>query len=133
MYSKLFKKGWQRGENTSNCHFRIIYFMLMLICVLCHEGRQPSDYQDLTARSRGIQVFPNGSLIVRQAKPEHQGQYLCEATNGIGAGLSATVSLIVHSKYKVPRHQISKLVWERHQALCVLSRLIAVTLRVIPG
>ncbi|XP_054281239.1 cell adhesion molecule Dscam2-like [Macrosteles quadrilineatus] len=54
------------------------------------------DYQDLSlSRARGLQVFPNGTFIIRQASPEHQGQYLCEATNGIGAGLSATVSLVV--------------------------------------
>nr|CAD7193822.1 unnamed protein product [Timema douglasi] len=59
-------------------------------------GRHPSEYQDVTVRSRGLQLFSNGTLYIRQALPEHQGQYLCEATNGVGAGLSALVTLTVH-------------------------------------
>nr|CAD7442429.1 unnamed protein product [Timema bartmani] len=59
-------------------------------------GRHPSEYQDVTVRSRGLQLFSNGTLYIRQALPEHQGQYLCEATNGVGAGLSALVMLTVH-------------------------------------
>ncbi|KAF4532567.1 hypothetical protein B566_EDAN008491 [Ephemera danica] len=59
-------------------------------------GRQPSEYQDLTVRSRGVQLFANGTLLIQQAFQEHQGYYLCEATNGIGAGLSAVVFLNVH-------------------------------------
>ncbi|XP_046406414.1 Down syndrome cell adhesion molecule-like protein Dscam2 [Ischnura elegans] len=59
-------------------------------------GRQPSEYQDLTLRSRGIHLLLNGSLQIKQALQEHQGQYLCEASNGIGAGLSSVVQLTVH-------------------------------------
>ncbi|KAG8228351.1 hypothetical protein J437_LFUL006802, partial [Ladona fulva] len=59
-------------------------------------GRQPSEYQDLSVRSRGIHLLFNGSLQIRQALQEHQGQYLCEASNGIGAGLSSVVHLTVH-------------------------------------
>ena len=35
---------------------------------------------------------------MKQAQPELQGQYMCEATNGIGAGVSAVVNLKVHSE-----------------------------------
>ncbi|XP_063218722.1 cell adhesion molecule Dscam2-like [Bacillus rossius redtenbacheri] len=59
-------------------------------------GRQPNEYQNVSYRSRGIQLFPNGTLYIRQVLPEHEGDYLCEATNGIGAGLSAMVTLVVH-------------------------------------
>ncbi|XP_069693341.1 cell adhesion molecule Dscam2-like isoform X2 [Periplaneta americana] len=59
-------------------------------------GRQPSEYQDLSIHSRGVQIFPNGTLLIYPAMREHQGQYLCEATNGVGAGLSAVVTLVVH-------------------------------------
>jgi hypothetical protein len=61
-------------------------------------GRQPSEYQDLSIHSRGVQIFPNGTLLIHPALREHQGQYLCEATNGVGAGLSTVVSLVVHGK-----------------------------------
>jgi hypothetical protein len=61
-------------------------------------GRQPSEYQDLSIHSRGVQIFPNGTLLIHPASREHQGQYLCEATNGVGAGLSTVVSLVVHGK-----------------------------------
>ncbi|XP_065334191.1 cell adhesion molecule Dscam2-like isoform X1 [Cloeon dipterum] len=59
-------------------------------------GHQPIEYQDLTLRSRGIQLFPNGTLLIRQAFQDQQGQYMCEATNGVGAGLSSVVLLTVH-------------------------------------
>jgi hypothetical protein len=49
----------------------------------------------LTLRSRGIQLFPNGTLLIRQAFQDQQGQYMCEATNGVGAGLSSVVMLTV--------------------------------------
>ena len=62
-------------------------------------GRQPSEYQDLSIHSRGIQIFPNGTLLIHPALREHQGQYLCEANNGVGAGLSTVVSLVVNGKY----------------------------------
>jgi hypothetical protein len=62
-------------------------------------GRQPSEYQDLSIHSRDTQIFPNGTLLIHPALREHQGQYLCEANNGVGAGLSAVVSLIVNGKY----------------------------------
>jgi hypothetical protein len=61
-------------------------------------GRQPSEYQDLSIHGRGVQIFPNGTLLIQPVLQEHQGQYLCEAINGVGAGLSTVVSLIVHGK-----------------------------------
>ena len=62
-------------------------------------GRQPSEYQDLSIHNRGVQIFTNGTLLIYPAMREHQGQYLCEATNGVGAGLSAVVNLVVHGEY----------------------------------
>jgi hypothetical protein len=62
-------------------------------------GRQPSEYQDLSIHNRGIQIFPNGTLLIHPALREHQGQYLCEANNGVGAGLSTVISLVVNGKY----------------------------------
>ena len=46
----------------------------------------------------GAEVSLNGSLVITNARPQHAGQYLCEATNGVGGGLSALISLTVHGK-----------------------------------
>ncbi|XP_075543789.1 cell adhesion molecule Dscam1-like [Dermacentor variabilis] len=43
-----------------------------------------------------MQMFENGSLIINDVEPKDAGQYLCEATNGIGVGLSTVVRLSVH-------------------------------------
>jgi hypothetical protein len=38
----------------------------------------------------------NGTLLIEDVKEEDEGYYMCEANNGIGASLSAVVSLIVN-------------------------------------
>ncbi|CAN7984984.1 unnamed protein product, partial [Ixodes hexagonus] len=43
-----------------------------------------------------MQMFENGSLIINDVEPKDGGKYLCEATNGIGVGLSTVVRLSVH-------------------------------------
>ncbi|XP_077560088.1 cell adhesion molecule Dscam1-like isoform X1 [Haemaphysalis longicornis] len=43
-----------------------------------------------------MQMFENGSLIINDVEPKDAGKYLCEATNGIGVGLSTVVRLSVH-------------------------------------
>ncbi|XP_018916617.2 cell adhesion molecule Dscam2 isoform X1 [Bemisia tabaci] len=72
-------------------------------------GNQPGEYQDLSVRSRGIELLGNGTLYIRQTLPEHQGLYLCEAVNGIGAGISATISLIIHNppQFSLQSSQVS--------------------------
>ncbi|XP_076032140.1 cell adhesion molecule Dscam2-like isoform X4 [Oratosquilla oratoria] len=45
----------------------------------------------------GAEVASNGSLVLRWARSEDEGQYLCEATNGVGGGLSALVRLTVNA------------------------------------
>ncbi|KAK3930875.1 Down syndrome cell adhesion molecule-like protein Dscam2 [Frankliniella fusca] len=80
------------------------------------QRTQPSEYQDLavavpgvSGRHRGVQVFPNGTLLMKQALPDLQGQYMCEASNGIGAGVSAVVNLKVHipPEFEVKSAQVS--------------------------
>lgn len=44
----------------------------------------------------GMAVLGNGSLVLERVRQEDAGRYLCEASNGIGVGLSAVVSLTVH-------------------------------------
>lgn len=40
----------------------------------------------------------NGSLIISDVKADDAGKYECQASNGIGNGLSKLVSLSVHGK-----------------------------------
>ena len=43
----------------------------------------------------GVRLLPNGSLSIADVSSEHEGAYLCEASNGIGVGLSAMPRLDV--------------------------------------
>uniref|UniRef100_A0A8D8ZZR5 Down syndrome cell adhesion molecule-like protein Dscam2 n=1 Tax=Cacopsylla melanoneura TaxID=428564 RepID=A0A8D8ZZR5_9HEMI len=56
-------------------------------------GKQSNDYQEVSGR--GLSVHSNGTIFIKQALPEHAGQYLCEASNGIGADISSSVSIVV--------------------------------------
>ncbi|XP_045105879.1 Down syndrome cell adhesion molecule-like protein Dscam2 isoform X1 [Portunus trituberculatus] len=44
----------------------------------------------------GVTGWENGTLMVSRAERRHEGRYLCEANNGVGAGLSKVVSLSVN-------------------------------------
>lgn len=65
------------------------------------------EYRDLSiatdnGNSHSIAVATsNGSLSISKVNREHEGSYLCQATNGIGAGLSTLIKLTVHGKYKL--------------------------------
>lgn len=48
-----------------------------------------------------IETHSNGSLIIPKVGREHEGSYLCQANNGIGAGLSQLIKVTVHGKSKV--------------------------------
>ncbi|SPP85596.1 blast:Down syndrome cell adhesion molecule-like protein Dscam2 [Drosophila guanche] len=43
-----------------------------------------------------IETYANGSLIISKVGREHEGNYLCQANNGIGVGLSTLIKLTVH-------------------------------------
>uniref|UniRef100_A0A1I8NL39 Fibronectin type III n=1 Tax=Musca domestica TaxID=7370 RepID=A0A1I8NL39_MUSDO len=43
-----------------------------------------------------IETHSNGSLIIPKVGREHEGSYLCQANNGIGAGLSQLIKVTVH-------------------------------------
>ncbi|CAN8026614.1 unnamed protein product, partial [Ixodes persulcatus] len=59
------------------------------------EGDEPRNFERLTTSYR-VQMLSNGSLVVQDAEISDSGFYLCEAHNGIGAGLSRVVSLSVN-------------------------------------
>lgn len=70
-----------------------------------HEG-DSGDYRDLSyAVNNGnsqsnIMAHSNGSLMISKVAREHEGSYLCQATNGIGAGLSTLIKLTVHGEHE---------------------------------
>lgn len=42
--------------------------------------------------------WSNGTMVVGGATEEAEGDYLCEASNGVGSGLSAIINLQVHGE-----------------------------------
>lgn len=46
-------------------------------------------------------LLPNGSLLIESVAQEDEGHYMCEASNGIGVGLSAVVHLTVQGMWQV--------------------------------
>lgn len=57
----------------------------------------PSEFKPITS-SVYMRVFENGSLIIYNAQRTDAGFYMCQANNGVGAGLSKVVKLTVHGK-----------------------------------
>ncbi|XP_035219934.1 Down syndrome cell adhesion molecule-like protein Dscam2, partial [Stegodyphus dumicola] len=58
---------------------------------------QPPEQFKTIVSSSHIHILVNGSLNFRSVEATDSGQYLCEANNGVGPGLSAVVRLTVHS------------------------------------
>ena len=52
------------------------------------SGKQAGQFRDY--------ISTNGSLTIPSVTEADEGYYLCEASNGIGAGLSAVVFLTVN-------------------------------------
>ncbi|XP_050450848.1 cell adhesion molecule Dscam2-like isoform X3 [Cataglyphis hispanica] len=70
------------------------------------SGRKPGDYHDIASHEhmQDLRIHSNGSLVFGRVQEDHEGFYLCEAVNGIGAGLSKVVYLTVN----VPAHFVEK-------------------------
>ncbi|KAK2587184.1 hypothetical protein KPH14_002930 [Odynerus spinipes] len=69
-------------------------------------GKKPGNYHDIASHehTQNLQIHSNGSLVFGRVQEDHEGFYLCEALNGIGAGLSKVVYLTVN----VPAHFVDK-------------------------
>nr|XP_042906082.1 Down syndrome cell adhesion molecule-like protein Dscam2 [Parasteatoda tepidariorum] len=57
----------------------------------------PSDSFKTVVSSSHVHILVNGSLNFRNVEATDSGYYLCEASNGVGVGLSTVVRLTVHS------------------------------------
>lgn len=62
---------------------------------------EPSDeYRDLSySKSDGIETYANGTLYIQSVTQSHEGYFLCQAKNEIGAGLSKLIRLTVHGMF----------------------------------
>lgn len=71
--------------------------------VQCFFKGEPSDeYRDLSySKSEGIDTFANGTLYIQNVAQSHEGYFLCQAKNEIGAGLSKLIRLTVHGEHLI--------------------------------
>ncbi|KAL6426412.1 hypothetical protein ACFW04_009120 [Cataglyphis niger] len=61
-------------------------------------GETTGDYRELGyGGTEGAGVARNGSLVIPRVSRDHGGFYLCQASNGIGPGLSKLIRLTVHA------------------------------------
>ncbi|XP_043471448.1 Down syndrome cell adhesion molecule-like protein Dscam2 isoform X2 [Leptopilina heterotoma] len=62
-------------------------------------GKGPGNYHDILnhEHTQDLRMHSNGSLVFGRVQEGHEGYYLCEAVNGIGAGLSKLVHLTVNA------------------------------------
>ncbi|CAH1965461.1 unnamed protein product [Acanthoscelides obtectus] len=65
-------------------------------------GEQPGEYKDFLFEPN-VQQFENGSLYFKYISKENEGQYLCEAKNNIGAGVSKVIFLRVNAPAHFPQ------------------------------
>jgi len=63
-------------------------------------GEQPGEYKDFHYEPN-VQQYQNGSLGFTHISKENEGQYLCEAKNNIGTGVSKVIFLRVNGKSHV--------------------------------
>lgn len=61
------------------------------------SGEESRDFHSIVS-SPHIHVLENGSLSIVSVLSDDKGRYLCEASNGVGPAISATVALTVNSK-----------------------------------
>lgn len=65
------------------------------------SGKKPGNYHDIANHEhmQDLRIHSNGSLVFGRVQEDHEGFYLCEAVNGIGAGLSKVVYLTVNGMF----------------------------------
>ncbi|KAL3194739.1 hypothetical protein MRX96_045945 [Rhipicephalus microplus] len=59
------------------------------------SAARPTEYKVIISNSH-IHTLENGSLMVREAERNDTGFYLCQASNGVGSGISKVIELKVH-------------------------------------
>ncbi|XP_022252996.1 Down syndrome cell adhesion molecule-like protein Dscam2 isoform X3 [Limulus polyphemus] len=59
-------------------------------------GSQLNDFREVYPNYR-TQVFSNGTLMIQDLEDSDNGHYLCQASNGIGSGLTKLIVVTVHA------------------------------------
>ncbi|OXA55481.1 Down syndrome cell adhesion molecule-like protein Dscam2, partial [Folsomia candida] len=63
-------------------------------------GMQPGDYKDILSPTGSSSPFANGTIRFDQVRKSDEGNYLCEARNDVGSGLSKVIFLKVNAPAK---------------------------------
>ena len=77
-------------------------------------GSTPNDYRDI--RSNNYVRIEDGTLSIGNIQKSHEGYYLCEASNGIGAGLSAVIFVSVQGTKLFQTAQVTKCIFFKLEA-----------------
>lgn len=91
------------GNNPLVCEKYFHFQFLSILFSFSFSGEQSGDYRELNyvGGNSGIESHPNGSLIIAKVSEEHSGNFLCQASNGIGASLSKLIRLTVHGMLRL--------------------------------
>jgi hypothetical protein len=69
-------------------------------------GGKSGDYQEVRGHQHSwggssagqYKLLSNGSLLLQNVREEHEGFYLCHASNGVGEGIDKVIQLHVNCK-----------------------------------
>lgn len=76
---------WERGSNMDNSPLSS-----------SPSGSSSPRYYSVISSGPHFEVYPNGSLLIKNSVEEDSGFYLCQASNSIGPGISKLLTLTVH-------------------------------------
>ncbi|XP_063231783.1 cell adhesion molecule Dscam2-like [Bacillus rossius redtenbacheri] len=86
-------------QHPASLHCQASGFPTPTITWLRGKGDEANEYTRLESGSKLI-LYGNGTVLIRAVDPSHEGHYTCQASNGIGSGLSKAIFLQVN----VPAH-----------------------------
>ncbi|OXA55653.1 Down syndrome cell adhesion molecule-like protein Dscam2, partial [Folsomia candida] len=101
---------WKRATGTLSIDFSNIFPSLVIFLSIHNSfsrflistsaGMQPGDYKDILSPTGSSSPFANGTIRFDQVRKSDEGNYLCEARNDVGSGLSKVIFLKVNAPAK---------------------------------
>lgn len=82
---------WKKAIGKQK-HIRFVFVFNSLVA---RAGQQPGEYKDFLFEPN-VHQYQNGSLNFMHVSKDNEGQYLCEAKNNIGTGVSKVIFLKVN-------------------------------------